>query len=74
MDPAAITKLRREWKEDVAKNGIFAYGTVIEQYPLDGRYCLRCEGEVRWDGPRRWQCPECGAMSPPDEQPGGEHA
>lgn len=69
-----IRRIRAAWKADVARNGPFAYGTVIEQYPLDGRLCPRCEAPVTWDGPRRWLCSECGAQPPPDEQPGGDHA
>lgn len=73
MTSEAIARLRRAWQDEVARNGVFAYGTVVEQYPLDGRLCPRCEAPVRWDE-GRWQCPACGAMPPPDEQPGGGHA
>jgi hypothetical protein len=73
MNSDQVRRWQAEWQADVAKNGIFAYGTVVEQYPLDGRLCPRCEAAVRWDE-GRWQCPACGAMPPPDEQPGGRHA
>ncbi len=73
MDAEGVRRLRAAWQVAVAKDGPFAYGTVVEQYPLDGRLCPRCEAAVRWDADC-WQCPACGAGPPPAEQPGGRHA